>query len=613
MLGETTKSVAAYPAKPYTRWWWFSGPLDKSSIEYQLEWMAANGFGGVEIAWIYPLSTRHVGPKWLDYQWQSLVAIAKQCCDRHGLGCDFTFGTLWPFGGSFVRPEDASWTFDGPSEQRLEHSWEHGVEKPGRIINHLSRRALEHYAATMGGALANALQGSTSALFCDSWEVDTSGIWSPGLWEVFEQQFGYSLLEYKERLEQYPEIRYDYRRFLSQVVVDEFYKPFTGVCHSLGALSRVQCHGAPTDLLAAYAAVDMPETEALLFPTTFARIPASAAVLAAKPVVSSETFTCMYGFPAIHQGKEQIADLKLLADSVFAHGVNHIIWHGTPFNPIGGTNRFFATVHVGQDSAFADCLLGFNRYLEKVCKWMRSGKAYTNLAVYFPLEDNRMLDELPKSLRTPAARYYWEMRYAVPPQETEGYHPIWVSLPFLKTAMCDGNNLIIGTAQFNGLYVDCDWLDIEALQSILRLARAGLPVVMTKRPHQPGKRRSDAYVDMLDDLLGLRNVANHIKKTALRPFIEGDDLPFYWARYLDDSVIVFFAHPKAKDIAYPMRLGQSFVQNRRRQAVALNAFNRSVQVELDFEPYQSLLIRVNRDGTTSQENVHYDVPHPSTA
>jgi len=41
-------------ARPYTRWWWFSGPIDEAVIRHQLDWAAANGFGGVEIAWMYP-------------------------------------------------------------------------------------------------------------------------------------------------------------------------------------------------------------------------------------------------------------------------------------------------------------------------------------------------------------------------------------------------------------------------------------------------------------------------------------------------------------------------------------------------------------------------------
>ncbi|MEP6794193.1 MAG: hypothetical protein ABJB16_07695, partial [Saprospiraceae bacterium] len=42
-------------SKPCTRWWWFATQINKKDIKYQLDWMKEMNFGGVEIAWIYPL------------------------------------------------------------------------------------------------------------------------------------------------------------------------------------------------------------------------------------------------------------------------------------------------------------------------------------------------------------------------------------------------------------------------------------------------------------------------------------------------------------------------------------------------------------------------------
>src|SRR5208283_3112013 len=42
-------------SKPYVRWWWIQGPYREPDIVFQLDWVKANGFGGVELAWIYPL------------------------------------------------------------------------------------------------------------------------------------------------------------------------------------------------------------------------------------------------------------------------------------------------------------------------------------------------------------------------------------------------------------------------------------------------------------------------------------------------------------------------------------------------------------------------------
>ncbi len=56
---------------------------------------------------------------------------------------------------------------------------------------------------------------------------------------------------------------------IAETILHEFYKVFGAICREHGATSRVQYHGAPTDLLSAYAAVDIPESEANLFDPAF--------------------------------------------------------------------------------------------------------------------------------------------------------------------------------------------------------------------------------------------------------------------------------------------------------------------------------------------------------
>ena len=386
-------------SKPYVRWWWIRGPYHEPDIVFQLDWVKANGFGGVELAWIYPLWTdleSAQNPDFLGEEWTRLTTFTKSYADTIGLGCDFTFGSCWPFGGMCVAAEDAAQTFSGPSSQRLIGAWDEEVAGRGRIVNHLSRTALRHYAEALAPAFRPAIQGGPSALFCDSLEVDTDGMWSPELWSQFESRFGYSLKPHLP-LDNDPQVRYDYRKFIAEVICREFYAEFTAICHELGAYSRVQCHGAPTDLLSAYAATDVPESESLLFPVQFSRIPASAATLASKPIVSCETFTCIYGFPSGGfqlprwlLKKEEPADLKLLVDGLFANGINQVVWHGMPFNPPKGETEFYALVHVGPDGTLARHLPEFNRYMEKVCSFMRLGRTCCRLAIYLPNEDQWM-------------------------------------------------------------------------------------------------------------------------------------------------------------------------------------------------------------------------------
>jgi len=77
--------------------------------------------------------------------------------------------------------------------------------------------------------------------------------------------------------------------------------------------------------------------------------------------------------------KEQAADLKLLADGLFAQGVNQILWHGMPYNPPSEVDRceFYASVHVGPNSAFADQLPAFNGYLTTVSEILKRGQTLT--------------------------------------------------------------------------------------------------------------------------------------------------------------------------------------------------------------------------------------------
>ena len=599
LIGRSAGAAPDAEARPFVRWWWFAGPIDPQVVERQLRWARDNGFGGVEVAWIYPLRGAEgaAAARWLGPEWAAQAAHAKRTAEALGLGCDFTFGSLWPFCGSGVAVEDSHHDFDGPTGHAIRGTWEdaHGAG-PALVLDHLDRDALARYAARVGAALAPALAlGRPSALFCDSWEVPTWRMWSPRLWDRFEARFGYDLRPLADQvgtIDGDEHLRYDYRAFIADAVLDEFYRPFAAECRRLGATSRVQCHGAPTDLLAAYAAVDIPETEVLLFPAPFARIAASAAALAGRAVVTCEAFTCLYGFPAVHMKEEDPADLRLLADAAIAHGVNHVVWHGMPYNPPGGPNAFFATSHVGPDGGLARAIPALNADLAAVCARMRRGRTYAKLAVYLPIEDNRMRDRLPLSMRTPAARYYWELRQEVVPEEAEPFHPLWISEPFLADATWDGSRLRAGAAEFEALLVGVQWLDAGSLAAIHRLAEAGLPVALTRRPERPGRGEDAGYEARLDALMALPNVRSDLADLALVPLVEGADLPPYWARVDGDVLTLFFAHPGAWDVRYPMTRGQARSLPAARRAVVIRHLGASYPVTLRFPPARSLLLEV---------------------
>ncbi|MCC7371556.1 MAG: hypothetical protein IT306_24265 [Chloroflexi bacterium] len=612
----------AYPgyesSRPYVRWWWLDGPFMRAHIAAQLDWLNANGFGGVELAWIDPTwrSRRSDAPRpeWLGDELGGLIGYAKRYAENIGLGCDFTFGSGSPFGGSQVGLAEAQQVLDGPSPRRLNGSWEAG---PRLIVDHLSETALRRYAEPLSGFFLPALSGQPSALFCDAQELEAADLWTADLWDQFEARYGYRLEGRLDLARTHPHMRYEYRRMVGSALLSGFFEAFAQVCREQGAISRAQCHGLPVDPLVAYASVDVPEAEAPLYPPAYSRIPASAAALVGKDLVTCELFSSLYGVigpgnvgAARYWRKEQAADLKLVADAALANGANGIVWHGLPFNGPMGTNEFFASVHLGSDVPLAAELADFNAYLETVCGMLRRGRPFAQVAVYLPFEDALIADRAPEEQRQPGETFAWELRHAAPPPEVEGYHPLWISEPFLRHAEYADGEIRVGGVGVGALYVDVAWMDAAALEQIVRLARAGAPVVLKRAPNLPGMRRHPRYAGWLEELASLPNVVRSAEQLAVRPLVAGDDLPPYWARQGAGELLIFFAHPLAQGVRYPLLYGQSYAEAAVERTVTLSYGGVSQQVTLTFEPNQSLMVRLTRSGEFGLLDLDYRPPTP---
>lgn len=603
-------------SRPYTRWWWFASLIKEEDIRDNLDWLRENGFGGVEIAWVYPLNrmqgdTVNYTPRqeWLSEEWTEVVKYAKEYAGTIGLGCDFTFGSLWPFGDSEVPRDDGTCVFGEPEyRQEIRASWEYPVK--GLVINHLDRNAFRRYAERMNTALGPAIRtGRPSALFVDSWEVETRQLWTPGFDLLFYNRYGYDIRPFMDSICQpgYEGQRYDYMSLLSDYVIDHFYRPFTENARNLGSFSRAQCAGAPADIISAYSTADVPESEAMLYEPDYSRIVASAALLSGKNTVTAETFTCLYGWPRDHLGNEQTADLKMVADALFANGVNHIIWHGKPFNPAGADSvRFYASVHAGPSGALAGEIRSFNAYLEKVSAAMKRGVTCSQVAVYLPTEDSRVAGDLPDSLKFPWAWGEYEMRYVYPPAELEGYHPLWINREFLEKARWKNGLLVTGDAAFGCLYLDVKYLDGLSLLRILQLAREGLPVCLKQVPEEPGYNKTEDYRQLIGELTGLKNVSTEFTKIyGHPPLLEGEYIPAYWCRMEKDRFILFFANPSSKKLKFPVAYGESFEEEDFSCTLAVNTGRRTDSLHLKFEPYQSVLLEIPKKGKIIEHNIHF--------
>ncbi len=620
---DLSKSKFYTDSRPWTRWWWFASEIKKADLSDNLVWLKKNGFGGVEIAWVYPLNrmkkdTLNYTPrqKWLSKDWSNMVSYAKHCADSLGLGCDFTFGSLWPFGDQEVPFDEATMNMTDPSwRQEITASWDY--PKKGYVIDHLSRNAFWHYAQRTGDALKPALKGSLSGLFCDSWEVETRQLYTKGFPEKFRERYGYSVMDYRDSLYSnrmpYPAVRYDYMKLLSEYVINGFYKPFTQKSHDLGAYSRVQCAGAPCDIISSYASVDIPESEALLYEPAFANIVASAAGLSGKKVVTSETFTCLYGWPRDHHSEEQTADLKLVADAVFANGVNHIIWHGKPLNPAGqDTFKFYASVHVGKSGSLAPEIPSFNKYMEKVSGYLKQGKAVSKVAVYLPTEDTWVAGELPIEKQFIWAWGEYEHRYTYLPAELRSWRPLWINGEFLQKADLHDGILQAGDLSFSAFYMNVKFMDISSLRRVVELAGKGLPVCLKRVPCEPGFYPSgNEYGLLLNKLKAMKNVKTSWQAMPLiSPLVKGSDKTDFWCRETSEGLTVFFANPHAQWLKFPLAYGQSLNTKTDTINIKIHYKGKEIPYSLIFQPYQSILIRIGKDGTISPVDIGFNPKTP---
>jgi len=631
---ETDESqvVSFYPSsKPFARWFWFATEIKKPDIKYQLDWAKQNNFGGLEVVWVYPLYRYQAwfardynryypkdttAQKWLSPEWSDVVNYTKSYSDSIGLSIDFGFGSAWPAAGSNIGREHASQIYgDTVFRQKLTFAWT--WPEIQLVVNHLDSNAFHRFAEPIAPALEQALKGSKSALFMDSWEIKLNAknkIWTPGFEDAFKKNFGYDVIPYMEAgIDSFPDVRYDYMLQLDEYVTDGFYKPLVKKCREMGAWSRVQCLAAPTDVMTTYGMVDIPETECMLNNPRFARIVSSSACLASRRMVSSETFTCMYGFPGTYLRKEQTADLKMVADAMFAQGVNHHIYIGMPYNPQGSdTIEFFTTCYFGPNGSLTPELPAFNAYVEKVAGILQKGRTYSDVAVYIPHEDAVMKGALPPERQRVWVWGEYEMRYVYPAAELEGYHPLWVNRHFLEQADFQNGKLVVGDAQFSALYIDAEYMDARALNRVLELAKKGLPVCLKRSPKEPGKVKAENYASILNELTSLKNVSEDFKQVVNHPpFISGDRIPEYWCRVEKDGThYLFLAQGHSKDLKYPVYSGQSYMYQSDFKELTLNVNGKAIKQNFEFKPYQSLMLKISPNGEVEFMDITFIPRHP---
>ncbi len=365
---------------------------------------------------------------------------------------------------------------------------------PQLVLDHFNRAAFDAHAGRVADAGLDQISPffgrSFRATFVDSLELVPDIYWSHDFLEQFHRRRGYDLTPYLplivtpgwmtgyggesaplyEMGETGERVRADYRRTVSELMLENFYQPFVDWNHRHGLQARLQAHGAPVDWLKAYGLADIPETEDLGGATRDFRILArSAADIYGHQIVSSESF--------VWPGKPYSvtpAMWKQRADLLFASGVNEIVGHGFSyafhtdtwpgwyaFAPSPFTSGFSSMLNP------ADPLWGIvptlTTYITRMQAVMQATRNVVPVAVYLPdLAYHPHADEgLDKALYR------------------EGYDYDRLNADGLaKSRVEDGHLVTPGGQRFSALiFPHVVALPAEAAEIVRTFAQQGLPVV----------------------------------------------------------------------------------------------------------------------------------------
>ncbi|MCE7797086.1 glycoside hydrolase [Sphingobium sufflavum] len=265
------------------------------------------------------------------------------------------------------------------------------------------RAYMTHYLATYRDTVGPELLGARgiNAVLTDSTEVGSFN-WTPKMMEQFHRLRGYDPLPWLPALtgeiigsrDQSDRFLYDFRRTVADLHASEHYGTVAAVAHENGlkvygeALEgwRVSL-GDDMDMRRH---TDVPMAAMWTFPRETGprplliadlRTAAATAHLLGKPFVAAESMTSSR-YPWAHGP----ADLRRIVDTEFVHGVNRIVIHTSPHQPVDDKQPGLSLRHIGQfftrHESWADMAAPWIDYIARSSLMLQQGRNVADVAYF---------------------------------------------------------------------------------------------------------------------------------------------------------------------------------------------------------------------------------------
>lgn len=398
--------------------------------------------------------------------------------------------------------------FSGKTGQQVKRSAPGGK---GYTLDHYSKEALDEYVVPFNNAFKGR-EGKIRAIFNDSFEVYGADF-TPTFFEEFQKRRGYDLKEHLAELtntednEKANRIKSDYRETISDLLLNQFDKPWTSWANSKNFKTKLQAHGSPGNLIDLYASADIPECE------TFGSMPydipgfrreqedirvgdadpvmlkfsSSAAHISGKPLVSSETFTWLRDHfkTALSQCKPEVEDL-------FLNGINHTFLHGSTYSPeraLWPGWKFYASVNFNSNNTIWEDAPALFSYISNCQSLLQQGKPDNEILLYWPVYDQWSKFAKGEMFMQFKIHSLSDWLYGTSFYDTtknlmnKGYSVDFISDAFINQANVKEGDIVLPGGIFKALVIPvCKTMPLETLKKIIELKKKGAKIIFEGLP-----------------------------------------------------------------------------------------------------------------------------------
>ncbi|HRF32660.1 MAG TPA: glycosyl hydrolase [Cyclobacteriaceae bacterium] len=590
----------------------FNGPVPMMKIEH------ASGMGA--------------SPNKVFTEWGVLLSVvaAKTTVGAHGQIL-MDKSSLVDLTEKFTSSEKGNWLiWKVPTEGawRLIATWSIPTgEQPSLVAKRGSNYVVDHLDPSIVSKSYDYLLGDRTglpqyygsplrAVFNDSYEFHVHRMVSPDIKATFKKLNGYDItpflstvfkqgynhpmylgmryyndpIPYSIDTAQHWRLMYDYDLAVNEVFKTNFIKTSNNWMREHGMLHRTQAYGFPLDPIGSAGAADLPETEQLFADGSEGalKLATSGAHLYNRPIVSQESFVAIQRAEMTTPQK-----IKVWADKSLASGVNHFIYHGTPYKynsgeyPAEGWNPWSSpflpmvsfSSGINESDPFWNDIKDINAYLTRCQYALRAGKPQHDVLIYMPFisfaenqivpNPNELLvgghfkgvepemGNMSQSSKGEISEWYKGLWPIVNKLEAQGITWEFVNDESLQNAAWSNNTLIINGNEYQALILaNLPYINLKTVEKVKELSNRGMKIWVVgdepaKQPSYLNYEQNDKIVQELSRQIWSAGKTVVVKDNAL-PVNQIEQLirfaePTIWSRQInrqmtDGSLIKFICN-----------------------------------------------------------------------